>query len=269
MLCVALLLTCLAPARATAEDVRVAAAISLQEALVEAAAAHERQGGEPIKFTFGSSGQLLAQIKTGAPIDVFVSAADKQMDALMESGLGDPASRRVVATNTLVLIVPAGAGNPAVNAFDRLGDAAVKRLAVGEPQTVPAGQYAKQVLEKLGLSGAVAGKIVYGANVRQVLDYVQRGEVSAGIVYATDAAQAGDKVRILATAPPNSHDEIVYPAAVVTAGPNAAGGRQFLAYLTSPAGQRHLTARGFGAASTTAAPGTRPASEPAHERVGK
>jgi molybdate transport system substrate-binding protein len=122
----------------------------------------------------------------------------------------------------------------------------VKKLALGEPKTVPAGQYATQTLEKLKLTAPLSGKLVYGSNVRQVLDYVIRGEVTAGIVYATDAKQAGDKVKIVATAAEDSHDPIVYPAVVVKKSASAAAAKRFLDYATDDAeARRLLEARGF------------------------
>jgi len=260
----ALLVLCFTVARAVAGDVSVAAAISLQDALTDPARAYERETGDAVKFTFGSSGQLLAQIKSGAPVDLFVSAAEKQIEQLREAGLEEQGSRRFVAANTLVLIAPA-VGGPPINSFADLGDAAVKRLAIGEPQTVPAGQYAAQALARVGLTDTVAQRIVYGANVRQVLDYVRRGEVSAGIVYATDARQAGTDVRVVTAAPPGSHDPIIYPAAVINGAANPAGALRFLAFLTSDAGRRTFVARGFSlppAAGPATAPTTRPTGSP-------
>jgi molybdate transport system substrate-binding protein len=187
----------------------------------------------------------MAQVGNGAPIDAFISAADKQVDALIEKGHLDKATRRVVAGNRLVLIVPADAKSaPAL--FKDLADAKHRRVAVGEPKTVPAGQCATQVLEKLGVADALAGRLVYGANVRQVLDYVTRGEVAAGIVYATDAKAAGDdKVRVVATADPEMHDPIVYPAAVVTKSGKRQAAARFLDFLGGDTARQILEDRGF------------------------
>ena len=244
-------------ATASAETIRVGAAISLKDAVSEIAKSFEADGGDKVEFTFGSSGQIQAQVRTGAAdIDVFISAANKQVDELAREGLLVEETRRNVAGNTLVLIVPATVTGAAAG-FDALADPALTRLAIGEPKTVPAGQYAMQVLAKLGLDEKLADKLVYGANVRQVLDYVERGEVSAGIVYATDAREAGARVRVIAAAPRELHDPIVYPAVVVRASRKHDAAKRFLDYLKSPAARRALADRGFTPGSD--APTTKPA----------
>jgi molybdate transport system substrate-binding protein len=191
----------------------------------------------------------MAQIKGGAAIDLFVSAAQKQLDELSAQGLVDRDSRRIVAGNTLVLIVPRDS-KVAIDSFESLSSAPVKRLALGEPKTVPAGEYAAQVLKKLNLSDPLKDKLVFGSNVRQVLDYVIRGEVTAGLVYATDAKEAGDKVKVVATAPKGSHEPIVYPAVVVKRSGNAAAARRFLDHLRSEEAREILKKRGFAPAET-------------------
>ena len=134
---------------------RVGAAISLRPALEEITAHFERETGRPVELSFGSSGQVMGQIRSGAPIDVFISAAQQQVDQLAADGLVDEGSRRVIARNALVLIVPTEAvGAP--ESFADLAGPGVKRLAIGEPRTVPAGQYAQQVLERLRLALATA-----------------------------------------------------------------------------------------------------------------
>jgi molybdate transport system substrate-binding protein len=240
-----LLLSAVASARsAPADTIRVGAAISLKDALTEIAADYEKRTGDRVEFPFGSSGQVMAQVNGGAPLDAFISAADKQVDALAARGLVDPESRRVVAGNTLVLIVARDADR-SIDSFEALGSGAVSRMAIGEPKTVPAGEYAAQVLAKLKLKDAVAGRLVYGSNVRQVLNYVARGEVTAGVVYATDARQAGDKVKVVATASENWHDPIVYTAVLVKKSRNAAAARRFLDHLATDDARRVLRARGF------------------------
>ena len=181
----AVLITVPAVRAGAVETVRVAAAISLKDALSQIAKDYESQTGAHVEFTFGSSGQLAAQIKSGAPIDLFISAANQQVDDLVKDGLLQNATRRPVIGNRLVLIAPAD--NPAsVKNFESLASTSVTKIALGEPRSVPAGQYAQQVLNALGLLEKLKEKLVYGSNVRQVLAYVERGEVSAGIVYATD-----------------------------------------------------------------------------------
>ena len=227
-----------------AEPVRVAAAISLKEALTEVAAAYKAEGRGEVEFTFGSSGQLQAQIEYGAPLDAFVSAAHRHVDELVEAKHADGASKRVVAGNRLVLITGAGAEAPP-SGFNDLADPRHRRVAVGEPKTVPAGQYAAQTLAALKLTEALKGRVVYGANVRQVLDYVERGEVSAGIVYATDALESGDRVRVVESAPPDTHDPIEYPAVLLSGNRRREPAAAFLEYLTAEKARAVLTRRGF------------------------
>jgi molybdate transport system substrate-binding protein len=243
---------------ASADTIRVGVAVSLKEAMTDIVAAYEKRTGDKVELSFGSSGQIMAQIKGGAAIDAFISAADKQVDELARQGLVDPATRRVIAGNTLVLIVPRDS-TTAVDTFESLATAAIKRVAIGEPKTVPAGEYAAQVLKKLKLSDALKDKLVYGANVRQVLDYVARGEVTAGIVYATDAKQAAEKVKVVATAPKDSHEPIAYPAVLVEKSRNTAAAGRFLDLLGSEEARLLLERRGF----------TRPAAEKRSEPAGR
>jgi molybdate transport system substrate-binding protein len=118
-------------------------------------------------------------------------------------------------------------------------------VAVGEPKTVPAGQHAAQVLRSLKLDEAMKGRLIYGANVRQVLEYVERGEVDAGIVYATDAREAGERVRVVATAEAGAHEPIQYPAVVLADSPRRAGARAFLDYLAAEKAREIFARRGF------------------------
>jgi molybdate transport system substrate-binding protein len=226
------------------ETITIAAAISLKESVTEIGKAYETQAGDHVELTFGSSGQLAAQIQSGAPIDAFISAAAKQIDDLDKSAAIDHATRRIVTTNALVLIVPANATD-APGSFEKLADPGVARVVIGEPTTVPAGQYAQQVLRSLGLIDKLGDRLLYGANCRQVLDYVIRGEVSAGIVYKTDAIEAGDKVKLVATAHPKWHEPIVYPAAIVRASTRRDAARRFLDYLTSDKAKAIFRSHGF------------------------
>jgi molybdate transport system substrate-binding protein len=229
---------------AYAETISVAAAISLKESISQVAKAFEADTGDKVEFTFGASGQLMAQIKTGAPVDAFISAANKQVDDLEKAGLADAGTRRTIAGNTLVLIVSSDATTP-LSDFKSLTGAAVKRVAIGEPRTVPAGQYAEQLLKNLEIDQKLASRLVYGSNVRQVLDYVQRGEVTAGIVYSTDAKEAGNKVKVVATADPATHEPIVYPAVVVKGSKKRDVAIRFLDYLKSDKARKVFEARGF------------------------
>jgi len=242
-----------------AETINVAAAVSLREAITDAATAYQADGGDAVTFTFGASGQLAAQIQNGAPVDVFISAADKQVDDLSKAGLVDDSTRRVIAGNALVLIVPADAKSPPAGFGELAGDS-MQKIAIGEPKTVPAGQYAMEVLKALKLEEKVTPRLIFGANVRQVLEYVETGEVTAGMVYSTDATEAGAKVKVVATADPSTHQPIVYPAVVIKNSSKKPAGVKFLDYLGSEKGFAALAARGFTRGATAA---TNPSAEPA------
>lgn len=224
-------------------SVTVSAAISLKDALDQLGQAYE--SGHPgivIRFNYGGSGTLQHQIEQGAPVDLFVSAAAAQMDALESKGLLVPKTRRNIAGNTLVLIVPADSSG--IGDFKDLADPRVTLIAVGDPQTVPAGLYARQTLDRFGLLGSLAKKFVFAKDVRQVLTYVETGNAAAGIVYRTDAL-ISPKVRVVATAPAASHDPIVYPAAVIQASKNASAAAAFLDFLAGPAARAVLQKFGF------------------------
>lgn len=229
-----------APARG---QITVSAAISLKDALDQIG--REFQAQHPnteIAFNYGGSGTLQHQIEQGAPVDVFVSAAAKQMDALESEGLIATGTRRNVAANALVLIVPAGSRG--VHAFADLARREVKTIALGEPATVPAGAYAREALDHLGLLHKIAGKIVYAKDVRQVLTFVETGNADAGFVYATDA-RISRKVRVAAEAPADSHDVIVYPAAMLKGAKHAGLDREFLDFLGGPEGRAAFAKFGF------------------------
>jgi molybdate transport system substrate-binding protein len=226
------------------EPLRVAAAISLRDVLTAIASDFEKDSGKKVEFTFGSSGQLLAQIQNGAPIDVFISAAHDQIDALEREHLSAPGARRVIAGNRLVLIVPKKSGVP-LTKFEDLAQADVKRVAIGEPTTVPAGQYARQVLEKLKLVEPLHDRLVYGMNVRQVLDYVTRGEVTAGIVYATDARAETDDVKIVATADESWHKPVEYPAVPLKSSRHASTAEKYCAFLVDQKSTAVFKSYGF------------------------
>lgn len=252
--CLAALLLLVLACAVCAETIRVGAAISLKEAVGEAAANYQKATGEQVEFVFGSSGQVAAQIRSGAEIDLFISAANQQVDELLGEKLADADTRRIVASNRLVLIVPGDAKNPP-SGFDGLRDPSVRNVAIGAPRTVPAGLYAEQVIRTLKLTDALAEKLVYGTNVRQVLAYVERGEVSAGMVYATDAMAFGPKVRVVATADPNSHEPIVYPGIVVRASRKPDAAKRFLDYLSGVDARAVLKRNGF---LVTDGPATKP-----------
>ena len=235
---------------ASADSVTVSAAVSLKEPLSNIASAYERDHATTVELNLGATGHLLAQIREGAPVDVFIAASDEQMDQAESQKLVDPATRRVIAQNTLVLIVPATSKLNLSSVAD-VAQPQVARLAIGQPRTVPAGDYAAQALRRVKLDEAIGNRLVYGTSVRQVLDYVERGEVDAGIVYATDARQSGGRVRVAAAVDPSLHRPIRYVAAVVSASSRADAAARFVDHLMTPAAQLELSAEGFEPTATT------------------
>lgn len=223
----------------------VSAASSLQDALEAIAPQFSiTHPSITIQYNFGASGALQQQIQQGAPADIFFSAASQQMDALAEAEMILPGSRQNIVANELVLIAPLET-EIAIADFAELRDIDIQRFAVGEFRSVPAGQYAKQVLEALDLLSALQSKFIFGNNVRAVLSAVESGNADLGMVYATDAALS-KRVTILATAPANSHAPIHYPIAIVkeTATPEAA--QTFIDFLTTEAAQQTFADFGFG-----------------------
>lgn len=227
---------------ARAGTITVSAAISMKEALVDIAKQYESDTGEHVEFSFGASGQLAAQILQGAPVDLFISAGQTPINTLRDKGLIE--EPRTLVRNALVLIVPRDAKDAPTTVAD-LATARVRRIAIGDAKTVPAGEYAAQALASLKLDASLKDKLIGAANVRQVLAYVQRGEVDAGFVYATDAQEAGDAVRVVATIDPALHAPIVYPGAVVKASAHHPDAQRFLDYVAGDKAQAALTNRGF------------------------
>lgn len=231
-----------------AAELTISAAASLGNALRELGPVYEAQHpGSRLRFNFGASGALLQQIAQGAPADVFASADQETMDQAQRQGLVKPEQRRNFVSNRLVVIVPAGAGIAAPKALAELARPAGSgfgRIAIGLPASVPVGRYTRAALEKANLWAAIEPKMIGAQNVRQALDYVARGEVDAGFVYATDAALMPDKVKLALTVP--TETPVLYPVAPVAASANAAEAQRFVAFLLSPAAQAVLAKYGFG-----------------------
>lgn len=218
----------------------------MQDALKTIAADYRRrEPGTAVRFNFAASGTLQRQIENGAPVDLFISAARKNMDELQARGLIVAATRRNLARNRLVLIVPRNA-RAGVRSFGDLKKPQVARVAIGAPQSVPAGKYAQELLQKIGIWSIVEKKAVRAKDVRGVLTQVELGNVNAGIVYRTDAL-ISSRVRAVTVAPENLHAPIVYPLAVVKASKNQAAARRFAAYLTSAPAKKVLQRFGFAA----------------------
>ncbi|HLW44228.1 MAG TPA: molybdate ABC transporter substrate-binding protein [Candidatus Acidoferrales bacterium] len=229
----------------------ISAAISLKEPLDAFAQNYNQQHPDVrVVCNYGASGTLQQQIEQGAPVDIFVSAGEKQMDTLQNENLLVAGTRRDLIANQLVLIAPAN--STALHNLNDLAKLSVKSIAIGEPRTVPAGMYAQQVLEHLHLLPALKSKIVYAANVRQVLAYVETGNASAGLVYSTDA-RISDRVRVVATAPSNSHDPILYPVAMLKASKSPEAAHALLDALESPQSLATFEKYGFTPAPALAA----------------
>jgi molybdate transport system substrate-binding protein len=230
------------------DELTVSAAISLKDALEELASQYKReQPGIQIHLNLGGSGTLQRQIEQGAPVDIFVSASPKEMDSLESQGLLLPGTRRNIVRNELVLIVPADTAF--VSDFLALAKPAVKTIAIGEPQTVPAGKYAQEVLTHFGLYEQLKPKLVLAKDVRQVLTYVETGNADAGMVYATDA-KISKKVSVVATAPKDSHSPVLYPAAVIKNSSNPAAAKNFLEFLAGEKARAIFERYGFSPAGS-------------------
>ena len=241
----ALAVVLLAATGVSAQDMTLSVAVSLKDVTEELGrtfmATHP---GVTLRYNFGASGDLQKQIEAGAPIDVFLSAAPRQMDELEKQGLIVAASRRAFARNLLTVIKPSDSKVDIARAADLL-EARVGRVAIGNPRTVPAGQYAEESLRALGLWERLQPKLVFAENVRQVLDYVARGEVEAGFVYTTDAATRAQGVKETFRPSEDSYRPVVYPGAVVTASRQPTLGRAFLDLLGGVQGRAVLARFGF------------------------
>jgi len=226
----AVLLPAVAGAARAERTIIVSAAISLRKPLTRLAQDFEGKNGSlKILHNFAGSGQLRAQIESGAPVDVFVSASAADMDKLSRGKMIVESSRINLLANRLVLIRNRKR-NLALPDIAALKNDAIRRIAIGNPATVPAGQYAKDALEYYHVYSQLTDKLIFGENVRQVLDYVSRGEVDCGIVYATDALSE-KSVAILQELPAYAHKRIIYPAAVIHSSGEAKLAGQFIKFL--------------------------------------
>ena len=207
----------------------ISAAASLTDALEEAADAfHESHPEIKTDFNFGGSGALQQQISQGAPADLFFSASESDFDTLIDNGSIAEENSVNLLRNDLVLVTPANSGN--VTSFNDITKA--DQIAVGTPESVPAGKYSMQTFNFLGIKEDVEPLLVYAEDVRAVLTYVERGEVDAGLVYRTDALTS-DKVEIVDTAEKELHEPIVYPAGLITESENAEAAEIFYEFLQS------------------------------------
>ena len=214
-------------------NLTIAAAASLTDVSKDIAAQYKKVAPNvTLTFTYGSSGALQTQIEQGAPVDIFMSAAKKQMDALDQKKLIDTSTRKNLLENKVVLITPKDS-TLGLKSFNDLATAKVKKIAVGDPKSVPAGQYANQVFTSLKISDKVKPKLNLGTDVRQVLTWVESGNVDCGVVYSTDA-KTSTKVVVVCEAPAGSCDKVVYPVAVLKKSKQSAAAGDFIKFLQGP-----------------------------------
>lgn len=232
-----------APPPSQLVEINVSAALGLKDALLEIQKKYEADHPIKIVYNLASSGALKTQIEQGAPTDLFISAANKQMDELQKKNLIIPTIRKNLVGNQLVLIVPK-ASELNLQSFQDLSKGNVTRFGMGVPDTVPAGEYAKQVFEKLEVWKTVQEKAVMAKDIQTVLTYVETGNVEAGIVFSTVAA-ASDKVKIVAIAPAGTHEPITFLGAVISGSKHPKEAEAFLQYLTSSDGMAVLNKYGF------------------------
>ena len=213
------------------KDILVLAAASLTDVLTELANNYKTETGTTVTFSFASSGALQTQIEAGSPADIFFSAAQKQMDALQEKDLIDTDTRKDLLENKVVLISPTNS-NLNIKSFTDMTNANVTKIGLGEPKSVPVGQYSEEILSNLSILDTVKQKAVYGSDVRNVLSWVRTGEVDCGIVYATDAQIAND-INIIAEAPEGTHKKVIYPIAIVKSSANKEEAKKFIDYISN------------------------------------
>ena len=230
------------------QSILVAAAASLKNAYEDKLIPmfEEQYPGVTVEGTYDSSGKLQTQIEEGLEADVFMSAATKQMKALDEEGMIASDTIVNLLENKIVLIVPAGSDSK-IDSFEKIGDA--ESIALGDPESVPAGQYAKEALTNLNVWDSIQDKVSFGTNVTEVLNQVAAASADAGIVYATDAASKADQVTVVAEAPEGSLEKkVIYPVAVVKATTHEDAAKAFVDFLQTPEAIAVFESYGFVAA---------------------
>ena len=238
-----ILFTCLVVAPVQAADITVSAAASLKDAFQEIAQNYEKlYPQDKIKLNTAASGVLLQQLSQGAPVDVLATADQETMDKAMKKQLINSITRQNFVRNALVLVTPKNSPNHLTKLAD-LQQVGVKKIAIGKPESVPAGKYAQGALQQANLFNSLKNKYVYTQNVRQALDYVFRGEVDAGFVYRTDAQLKQFALNIVAEVPTNP--PVIYPIAVTKNSHDATAAKRFEDYVLSVQGQMVLRRFGF------------------------
>ena len=227
-----------------ADELLVSAAASLTDAMKEIGDRYEKQTGDKLMFNFGGSSLLARQIEEGVPADIFISADEMQMDRLERAGRLESGTRADLLTNTLVIVARKDS-TLEIKGVPDLASSTVSRIALADPQSVPAGIYARQLLANAGVWERVQGKIVPTENVRAALAVVEAGNAEIGIVYTTDAAASGG-TRVLLHVPADLSPKITYPVAVMANSAHSAAARRFLAFLKSSEAAEIFQLAGFG-----------------------
>ncbi|MCE5285565.1 MAG: molybdate ABC transporter substrate-binding protein [Pelosinus sp.] len=213
-------------------EIFVSAAASLTDVMNELTQLYNKTNPNvKITYSFGSSGALQSQIEEGAPADIFMSAAQKQMNELDKKDLIVKESRKDLLVNKVVLIT-AKENAAGLKDFKDVTSPKINLIALGEPKAVPVGQYSEEIFNSLGILDAVKAKVIYGSDVRQVLTWVEAGEAACGVVYATDAATTA-KVKVIAEAPAGSHKPVIYPVAIVKSSKNVKAAQGFVDFLAT------------------------------------
>jgi molybdate transport system substrate-binding protein len=229
--------------RAAGSGITVSAALSLKAPFENMGRLFEAKTGTKVTFNFGASGMLQRQIEGGAPSDIFASASPKEMDALESGGFLIKGTRSNFAGNGIVLIVPSQS-RLRTKSLEDLRKKEVRRIAIGNPTTVPAGKYAEEVLKSSGLWETLKDKVVLCENVRQVMDYTARNEVDAGMVFRTDAS-AGKDVEIISEASEQSHKPVLYIIAAIKGSGHDKLAKEFISMLLSDDGRKIMKKYGF------------------------
>ena len=229
--------------RAAGSEILVSAALSLKAPFEDMGRSFEAKTGTTVIFNFGASGMLQRQIEGGAPSDIFASASTKEMDALESGGFLIKGTRSNFAGNGIALIVPSKS-RLRIRSFEDLRKKEVRRIAIGNPASVPAGKYAEEVLKTSGLWETLKDRIVLCENVRQVMDYTARNEVDAGIFFRTDAGNSKD-IEIISEAPEQSHKPVLYVVAAIKGSGHDRPAREFISLLMSDEGRKIMKKYGF------------------------
>ena len=225
-------------------DITVSAAASLKDAMTEIQTLYKNeQPNTTLTVNFGSSGALAQQIQQGAAVDVFMSASTKDMTTLKDAELLNNDTIKNLLGNEVVLVVPKDS-TTTINSFDQVVDPSIATIGIGEPTTVPAGQYAVDVFTFYNVMDQITDKLVYAKDVKEVLSWVETGNADTGVVYSTDA-KASSAVKVVATAPADSHKPIVYPAAVIKASTNPDAAKAFVDFLSTDAAKAVFVKYGF------------------------